>query len=206
MNCNPKFLHKIVVNRIQEHVKRIIHHHHNPRGERKEGSRRQRSLACCSPQGHKESDLTVHGILQATTLEWVAISSSRGSSQPRDRTHVSCTAHRFFTFWATREALSTLYIILKQHPKIDYPDSEGQTHQWNTALAINWNYISMVIPLSPGTARAPVCAWINLWSSPDLTIIFPIYCFSSVQLLSRSWFFATPWTSAHQALWQVLWI
>ena len=97
MNCNPKFLHKIVVNRIQEHVKRIIHHHHDPRGERKEGSGRQRSLACCSPQGHKESDLTVHGILQATTLEWVAISSSRGSSQPRDRTHVSCTAHRFFT-------------------------------------------------------------------------------------------------------------
>ena len=94
MNCNPKFLHKIVVNRIQEHVKRIIHHHHNPRGERKEGSGRQRSLACCSPQGHKESDLTVHGILQATTLEWVAISSSRGSSQPRDRTHVSCTGRR----------------------------------------------------------------------------------------------------------------
>ena len=33
----------------------------------------------------------------------LAISSSRGSSQPRDRTRVSCTAGRFFTDWATRE-------------------------------------------------------------------------------------------------------
>ena len=37
-------------------------------------------------------------------LEWVAISFSRGSSQPRDWTQVSCTAGRFFTEWATRKA------------------------------------------------------------------------------------------------------
>ena len=40
---------------------------------------------------------SVHGILQARILEWVAIPFSRGSSQPRDRTHVSCIAGRFFT-------------------------------------------------------------------------------------------------------------
>ena len=40
MNLNAKFLHKTVVNRIQEHIKRIIHHHHDPRGDRKEGSGR----------------------------------------------------------------------------------------------------------------------------------------------------------------------
>jgi len=84
MNLNAKFLHKIVVNRIQEHIKRIIHHHHAPRGDRKEGTGRQGSLACCSPQARKESDVTVRGILQARTLEWVAISFSRASSQPRD--------------------------------------------------------------------------------------------------------------------------
>ena len=47
----------------------------------------------------------VHGILQARILEWVAISFSRGSSPPRDRTRVSHTAGIFFIFWATREAL-----------------------------------------------------------------------------------------------------
>ena len=46
-------------------------------------------------------DYTVHGILQARILEWVAFPFSRGSSQPRDRTQVSHITGRFFT---TREA------------------------------------------------------------------------------------------------------
>ena len=40
---------------------------------------------------------SVRGILQASVLKWVAISSSRGSSQPRDQTYVSCMTGRFFT-------------------------------------------------------------------------------------------------------------
>ena len=42
---------------------------------------------------------SAHGILQARILEWVAISSSRGSFQPRDRTHISCITGGFFTHW-----------------------------------------------------------------------------------------------------------
>ena len=45
---------------------------------------------------------SVYGILQVRILEWVAIPFSRGCSQPRDWTQVSCTAGRFFTIWATR--------------------------------------------------------------------------------------------------------
>ena len=47
-------------------------------------------------------DYTVHGILQARKLEWVAIPFSRAPSQPRDRTQVSWIAHKFFNSWATR--------------------------------------------------------------------------------------------------------
>ena len=47
---------------------------------------------------------SVHGILQARILEWVAIPFSRGSSWPRNWTWVSHIAGRFFTVWATREA------------------------------------------------------------------------------------------------------
>ena len=50
-------------------------------------------------------DSSVHGIFQARILQWVAISFSRGSSWPRDRTQVSCTAGRHFNLWATREVL-----------------------------------------------------------------------------------------------------
>ena len=47
--------------------------------------------------------ITVHRILQARILEWVAFPFSRGSSQPRDRTQVSHIAGGFFTSWVTRE-------------------------------------------------------------------------------------------------------
>ena len=52
----------------------------------------------CNPSGS-----SVHGILQARILEWVAISFSRRSCQPRDQTWVSHIAGRCFTIWATRE-------------------------------------------------------------------------------------------------------
>ena len=50
---------------------------------------------------------SVHGILQATILEWVAIPFSRGSSQPKDWTQVSHIASGFFISWATREVTVT---------------------------------------------------------------------------------------------------
>ena len=49
-------------------------------------------------------DYTVHGILQARILEWVAFLYSRGSSQSRDQTQVSSIVSRLFTSQATREA------------------------------------------------------------------------------------------------------
>ena len=55
----------------------------------------------CNPPGS-----SVHGILQARILEWVAISFFRESSQSRDQTQVSRIADRFFIVWATREALN----------------------------------------------------------------------------------------------------
>ena len=63
---------------------------------------------------------SVHGILQASILEWVAIPFSRGSSQPRDRTVVSCITGRFFTIRATWEALlpGNLLKIMSIHKKL----------------------------------------------------------------------------------------
>ena len=57
---------------------------------------------------------SVHGILQARIPEWVAIPFSRGSSWPKDRTRASCVAGKFFTVWATREAMAGLsYVIMR---------------------------------------------------------------------------------------------
>ena len=59
----------------------------------------QSSLTLCDPMDCNLPGSTVHGILQARTLEWVAIPFSRGSSQPRDQTWVSCTPGRFSGAW-----------------------------------------------------------------------------------------------------------
>ena len=64
----------------------------------------QLCLTLCDPMDCNPPSSSVHGILQARLLKWVAIPFSRGSSQPRDRTQVSCIAGRFSTIWNTREA------------------------------------------------------------------------------------------------------
>ena len=64
----------------------------------------QSCLTLCDPMDRSLSGSSVHGIFQARVLEWIAISFSRRSSHPRNRTQVSCIAGRRFTVWATREA------------------------------------------------------------------------------------------------------
>ena len=64
-------------------------------------------LTLCDPVDCSPPGSSGRGILQARTLEWVAMPSSRGSCQPRDWTQVSRIEGGFFTIWATREALRT---------------------------------------------------------------------------------------------------
>ena len=59
----------------------------------------------CNPMDCNLPGSSHHGIFQKRVLEWVAISFSRGSSQPRNQTWVSCFAGRYFIIWAIREAI-----------------------------------------------------------------------------------------------------
>ena len=77
----------------------------------------------CSPP-----DSSVHGILQARTLEWVAIPFSRGSSQSRDQIQVFRTAGRFFTIWATREAWS----------KMSHKSPRGGSFNLQLCVKLSW--------------------------------------------------------------------
>ena len=69
----------------------------------------------------------VHGNFQARIPEWVAISYSRGSSWPRDRTQVSCAAGRFFTDSSTREALQG---ILSEIITVWAVKKQGEGEKW----------------------------------------------------------------------------
>ena len=97
----------------------------------------QSCLTLCNPMNY-----TVHGILQARILEWVAIPFSRGSSQPRDRTQVSRIASRFFTSRATKlppnqmtktEMMELFHIRLQSiflilHEAERHPEKLGEDH------------------------------------------------------------------------------
>ena len=78
---------------------------------------------------HSLTGSSVHGILQARILEWVAISFSRGSSWPRDQTWVSCIGRQILYRQATREASPLLtfsqykkfYVIISEFWQVDIP-------------------------------------------------------------------------------------
>ena len=75
----------------------------------------------CHPMDYSLPGSPVHEISQVRILEWVAILFSRGSSWPRDRTHISCIADRFFTAEPPGKPLSystsgqILFTLLQQY-------------------------------------------------------------------------------------------
>ena len=81
---------------------------------------KRQSLSCiwlCDPVDCSPPGSSVHGILQARILEWVAVPFSRGSSWTRGWTQVSCIAGEFFTVWATWEAcLGTIVCTIMPLP------------------------------------------------------------------------------------------
>ena len=68
----------------------------------------------CDPVDCSLPGSPLHGIFQAIVLEWIAISFSRGSSRPGDRTRVSCIVDRRFTVWATRAVQAIREALIRE--------------------------------------------------------------------------------------------
>ena len=95
---------------------------------------------------------SIHGILQARILEWVAISFSRGSSRPRDWTRVSRLLGRCFNLWATREALYPLGTNFNKQKKC----LQTLTDVPRGRMGVGWNCPRWKTPvLSNGTQSTP---------------------------------------------------
>ena len=99
----------------------------------KESEVAQSSPTLCDPMDCSLSGSSVHEIFQARVREWIAISFSRGSSRPRNRTRVSCTVGRRFTIWATREALnnngSSIFSFLRNYHSVHHSGCTIHSHQ-----------------------------------------------------------------------------
>ena len=107
----------------------------------------------CSPPGS-----SVHGILQEGILEWVAISFSRGSSQPRDRTRVSCIAGRCFILWATRKAPGLL------SSNVNFPGyaSPWSPRFWSWWYVLNCSFMSNTLWSHGLEPTRLLCPWNSL--------------------------------------------
>ena len=90
----------------------------------------------CSPPGS-----SVRGILQSRILEGVAISSSRGSSRPRNWTHVSCLAGGFFTTEPSVKPICIKHleyarnIVNVQAMCVNYFDDDNDNDDYDDAIA-----------------------------------------------------------------------
>ena len=117
---------------------------------------------------------SVHGILQATILEWVAIPFSRASSQHKDWTWVSGIAGSFFTVWATREALKLSVDYLTSNDKEFSVSWSWRVCFW-MALIIRWliYFKILLIPhVSVKSSMLLLCAKIYV----TLTVLFNPLC------------------------------
>ena len=141
----------------------------------------QLCLTLCSPLDCSPAVSSVHGIFLGKILEWVAISSSRGSSWPRDWTCIFCFA----------VTLCTTEPPGKLSPR---EVAAAAAKSLQSCLTL-FDPIDGSPPGSPvpGTLQARTLEWVaisfsNAWKWKV-----------KVKSLRRVWLLATPWTAAHQA-------
>ena len=118
-------------------------------------------------------DSTVHGILQAKILEWVAFPFSRGSSQPRDRTQVSYITGRFFTSWATGKPKNTGVSSLSLSSGSSWPRNQTEVSCITGGFFTNWTMSeALILPIRAYSHWYIVCLFrvfcpCNKFSLPD---------------------------------------
>ena len=116
-------------------------------------------LSCvwlCDPMDCSLPGSSVHGILQARILEWVAMPSSRGSSQPRDRTQVFYTAGRFFTTEPPEKPNTCVCDTWQQWPPNDHEYTHTQILAAKYYLSLRGSKLHWTDGWSQESTK---CAW-----------------------------------------------
>ena len=144
----------------------------------------QLCLTFCNPMDRSLPGTSVHGILQARILAWVAIPFSRGSSWPRDWSQVSDIVSRLSTLWAPREghALAPQCLTLGQEDlleewvathssilawRIQWTEEPGRLQSMGSQkVGHNWTTFTSFTFFSSGYCPHPLSSWyclLNFW-------------------------------------------
>ena len=78
---------------------------------------KESEVALCDPMDCSQPGSSVHGILQARIVQWVAIPFSWGSSPRREQTHVSCIGRQILYQWASWETMREAHTTLRIDPR-----------------------------------------------------------------------------------------
>ena len=120
---------------------------------------------------------SIHGISQARVLEWVAFSFSRGSSQPRDQTQVSCNAGIHFTVWATRETPGSY----KSSNNGNRSSSLTSSHSWSKSpedylQSFQWFLSTQFLVVNPFQGKIPCWPALNsYWYTYHAAFFFYVF-------------------------------
>ena len=131
-------------------------------------------LTLCDPMDCSPPGSSVHGILQARVLEWIAISFSRGSSWPRDWIRVSCIGRRVLYHWATSKVplitMSRSHFKGKQgcHTSINSQTYMSKiTYVYKSKSPFRLQLISTQCQYEPAPDQVGVCVYLGLMSLFD---------------------------------------
>ena len=136
------------------------------------------------PVDQRPPGSSVHGILQASIMQWVDMLSSRGSSPPRDQIRVPCIAGWFFTTEPVGKPIWSL--------------STGNTNLWNLYLEEDYFFLHQDVDKT----EYSLCKTNKQTNKHEAVYLeffyFSYVCMYVVQSLCHVQLFATPWTAAHQ--------
>ena len=146
-------------------------------------------------------DYTVHGILQARKLEWVATPSSRGSSPPRDRTRVSCIGRRILYPLSHLDAPSLIDSSRLTGELQEFRKHLGTLSKPEATARLSVCCFSASVSLSfPGGSRFFPGIYTNVWVSlfPPFLLFASVFSLTHTQpikhtdehtgMLTYSWF------------------
>ena len=150
----------------------------------------QSCVTLCNPMDCSPLSSSVHRILQARILEWVAILFSRGSSQSRNQTQVFCIAGRFLTVWATREATISITFRSVRVALISF--------WWNTDFDLlsyllwgrdGWRLFQKFLPVLPHFDSSDFTGQENIWKLCQLSRQSLIYNYTTILVV----YWGTDW-------------
>ena len=170
------------------------------------------------PMGYGLPHSSVHGIFQARVLEWVAISFSRGSFQPRDWTQVSWIVGRYFTVWATRKVqglsllkLMSIELVMPSnrlifcHPLLLLPSIFPSIRVFSNEFTLHITWPEIGVSASSSVLPMNIQEWFPLQLT-DLISLQPkglSRVFSSTTVQKHHFFSTEPslWSNSHIHTW-----